>query len=116
MATKRRCRAGNSTRYNTGDEPESLLGAAVTFELDTAQHWPQWRAIVLPGHDGYEFTAPVGSFVTNAFGLFDTHGKVWEWVAYWYGERYHGEAPRDDPPGPADPIGRSTCGRTWSFQ
>lgn len=28
--------------------------------------------------DGYEFTAPVGSFPPNGFGLYDTTGNVWE--------------------------------------
>ena len=44
--------------------------------------------------DGFSFTSPVGSFPANAFGVYDMHGNVYEWVADCYHDDYKG-APAD---------------------
>jgi formylglycine-generating enzyme required for sulfatase activity len=46
------------------------------------------------GRDRWVNTAPVGEFSANAFGLYDMHGNVWEWIEDCWNSNYNG-APFD---------------------
>jgi formylglycine-generating enzyme required for sulfatase activity len=106
-------RAGTTTRYHSGDAPQSLLKSANIFDADAVQFWHKWKSYALPESDGYPFTAPTGSFMPNAFGLYDVHGNVWEWTADWYDDGYYAISPVDDPKGPSNGSVRVRRGGSW---
>jgi formylglycine-generating enzyme required for sulfatase activity len=107
------CRAGTRTRYATGDDPSSLARSANVFDADAARHWPKWQPYALQTHDAYAFTAPVGSFAPNAFGLHDMLGNVWEWVSDWHADGTYAHSPTDDPQGPATGVVKVRRGGSW---
>ena len=64
-------RAGTTTKYSWGNEatPEQAN---------------------YNSNDRWEYTAPVGSFPANGFGLYDMHGNVYEWTQDCWHESYDG--------------------------
>ena len=47
--------------------------------------------------DGYTYAAPVGTYPTNPYGLYDMAGNVWEWCLDEYDEFFYADSPRDNP-------------------
>jgi formylglycine-generating enzyme required for sulfatase activity len=53
----------------------------------------------------------VGSLASNAFGLYDMHGNVWEWCGDWDGEYVNGA--QRDPTGAGEGRARVLRGGSW---
>jgi len=60
-------------------------------------------------------TRPVAQKTPNAWGLYDMHGNVWEWVQDWYSGSYYAGSPAQDPPGPSSGSLRVLRGGSWLF-
>jgi formylglycine-generating enzyme required for sulfatase activity len=107
------CRAGTTTRFSTGDAPESLKGYANVADRSAGQRFPDWP--VAEFDDGYVFTAPVGSYKANGLGLHDMHGNVWEWCADWYDKHYYSKSPGTDPFNKTRGKDRVIRGGGWDY-
>lgn len=124
---ERAARAGTTTRYAHGDVLECIdecydvesgscqghllhmwycgFGGYICIEFDP-DTWSCLKNTVFPLMQGVGITKP------NAFGLYDMHGNVWEWVQ----DRYGDYSPQDvtDPTGPAVGIDRVIRGGSWA--
>ncbi len=106
------CRAGSTTRYYSGDDPETLARVANVADASAKANFPKLKHTIR-AKDGYVFTSPVGSFKPNAFGLYDMHGNVWQWCSDWYATVYYIGKPVD-PVGPDYGQYRVLRGGSWN--
>jgi formylglycine-generating enzyme required for sulfatase activity len=105
------CRAGTTTLFPEGDDPESLAKVGNVADARAKAKFPGWTAI--QSDDGYLYTAPVGSYRASRWGVHDMHGNVWEWCADGFDAGYYAASPRDDPPGAAGASARVNRGGSW---
>ena len=92
-------RAGTDTAYWWGDE----IGKNHANCTGCGSEWD------------FKQTAPVGSFPSNKFGLYDTAGNVWEWVEDCWHDNYQG-APTDGSVWPGGDCGRRVLrGGSWGY-
>ncbi|HZZ28871.1 MAG TPA: SUMF1/EgtB/PvdO family nonheme iron enzyme [Pirellulales bacterium] len=104
-------RAGTTTHYYFGDDPETLSKYENVADSSSKEKFPGFSAIA--SRDGFVFTAPVGSFRPNAFGLYDMLGNVEQWCSDWYSEDYS-SSKADDPQGWPQGSERVLRGGTWN--
>ena len=65
-------------------------------------------------NDGiFPYTAPVGSFPANGYGLYDMVGNAWQWCNDWYSATYYLVSPTNNPTGPASGTHRVVRGGSW---
>lgn len=106
---------GNTTtaRYwgNNPDDACEYANAAdktVQAQILGASSWSTHKCT-----DGFAYTAPVGSFKPNAFGLSDMLGNAWEWTEDSYHKSYK-DAPTDGSAWQGDGAKRVLRGGSWN--
>jgi formylglycine-generating enzyme required for sulfatase activity/tRNA A-37 threonylcarbamoyl transferase component Bud32 len=105
-------RAGTKgSRYWGEEDGEAFRYANANDPVTKAKFKFSWDAF--PKDDGHRLTAPVGSYLANAWGLHDVLGNVWEWVSDWYGKYPAG--PVTNPTGPASGDERVLRGGSWAY-
>ncbi|MBM4164889.1 MAG: formylglycine-generating enzyme family protein [Lentisphaerae bacterium] len=109
------CRAGTTTALNSG---QNLTNTSSDTRMDAVGRYRYNGGYVggmtVPAQDctTANGTAVAGSYLANAWGLYDMHGNVWELCLDQYGN-YPGTV--TDPKGTASGIGRVVRGGGWAY-
>ena len=102
------CRAGTTTALNSGKNLSGTISCANLAEVGRCY------GNMNDGKGGYNEHTTVGSYLPNAWGLYDMHGNVLEWCLDWY-QYSLGSDPATDPKGDAEGIYRVLRSGGWNF-
>ncbi|MFL9825556.1 SUMF1/EgtB/PvdO family nonheme iron enzyme [Rhodoplanes sp. SY1] len=106
--------AGPAPRYHFGDDAAAMCGYANAADL-TLRNALAGRGptLFVPCRDDAVYTAPVGRFAPNAFGLVDMHGNAAEWVADCWNDGHAGASERGRARTDGDCGRRVVRGGSW---
>jgi len=109
------CRAGVETPFYFG-QSISMEKLNCKEERTSGNDW-KWiySHDLLGGPKERQETTPVRAYGPNAWGLYDTHGNVWEWCADWYNEAFYQKAQAVDPLCTDPGEGRVLRGGSWNY-
>ena len=93
---ERAARGGNPSARFWGEDRSPAQHYANVADHSLSRKWkvPDSPKKFFPWNDNFPFTAPVGSFNPNPFGLFDMLGNTSDWCADHWHDNYEG-APSD---------------------